>query len=375
MVGARTVSLDARQCHDDTTIEIDIGGVLVRGFATRGGQPIAESTVSLFPIGEEDSPKLTVVRQSTDAQGRTVVEQILGKAAHDILTKTDSTGFFLFEDVKPGSYRLTSWQGDAARSRRIAIPDVPVFDATTDFDVPPIVGDVTDAESGQPLSGASVMLEDSRGTAVQRTATDEAGRFELGSAPEEGTRIRVSHPDYPAVTHPLTSSSEAVHVRLSKSGLTFRGVVSTGRLTVHWQLESGTGRFSGSVLSEADGTFDISGLKPGTLIVAVSSGQHGQIASFTMPADAAQQHRITLDDEVAVNLLVPEQTKPDVLRVRMAGIDITPLLWREAAFQPRSRQASEWSWRLPAGVYEFVLGDVTRLVDSRDGEKRVSFRP
>lgn len=375
MVGAQTVSLDAGECRDDTAIEMDIGGALVRGFATRGGQPITESTISLFPIAEEDSPRLTVVRQRTDAQGRTVVEQILGKAAHDILVKTDSTGFFSFEDVKPGVYRLTSWQGDVASSRRIAIPDVPVFDATTDFDTPPIVGDVTDAESGQPISGASVALEDARGTAVQRTATDDAGRFELGNAPEEGARIRVSHADYPAVTHPLTSSGQVAHIRLTKSAPTFRGVLPTGGLTVHWQLETGTGRFNGSVLSEADGTFEISGLQPGTLIVAVSSGLGGQIAAFTMPADASQQHPITLTAEAAVNVLFPEQTKPDQLRIRVAGIDITPLLWREAAFQPRPAQPSEWIWRLPAGVYELVLGGIARQVDLRDGEKRISFRP
>lgn len=375
MAGTRTVSLDARECNDDTDIEIDIGGVLVRGFATRGGIPLTDSTISLFPIAEEDSPRLTVVRQRTDAQGRTVVEQILGKAAHDILATTDSTGFFLFEDVKPGSYRLTSWQGDAARSRRIAIPDVPVFDATTDFDAPPIAGDVTDAESGQPVSGASVALEDARGTAVQRTATDDAGRFELGSAPEEGARIRVLHADYPAVTHPLTSSGEVVHVRLTKSALTFRGVLPTGGLTVQWQLETGAGRFGGSVLSEADGTFEISGLKPGTLIVAVSSGPGGQIATFTMPAGASQRHPIALAAEAAVNVLVPEQTKPDQLRVRVAGIDITPLLWRVPAFQPRPAQPSEWIWRLPAGVYELVLGGIAQQVDLRDGEKRITFRP
>ncbi len=375
MVGARTVSLDAGECGEDTAIEIDIGGVLVRGFATRGGVPITNSTISLFPIAEEDSPRLTVVRQRTDAQGRTVVEQVLGKAVHDILAKTDSTGFFLFEDVKPGSYRLTSWQGDAARSRRIAIPDVPVFEATTDFDAPPIAGDVTDSESGQPVSGASVALENARGTAVQRTATDDAGRFELGSAPEEGARIRVSHGDYPAVTHPLTSSGQLVHVRMSRSALRFRGVLPTGEWSVQWQLETGTGRFGGSVLSEADGTFEISGLKPGTLIVAVSSGRGGQIAAFMMPADGSRQHPIALAAETAVNVLLPEQSKPDELRVRLAGIDITPLLWRVAAFQPRPAQPSEWIWRLPAGVYELVLGGIARQVDLRDGEKRISFRP
>jgi 5-hydroxyisourate hydrolase-like protein (transthyretin family) len=375
IVGARTVSLDAKECGDDTAVEIDIGGVLVRGFATRGGQPITESTISLFPIAEEDSPRQTVVRQRTDAQGRTIVEQVLGKGAHDILAKTDSTGFFLFEDVKPGVYRLTSWQGDVARSRRIAIPDVPVLDATTDFDAPPIVGDVTDAESGQPISGASIALEDARGTPVQRTATDDSGRFELGSAPEEGALIRVSHAEYPAVTHSLTSSGQVVHVKLTRSALTFRGVLPTGGLSVQWQLETGAGRFGGSVLSEADGTFEISGLKPGTLIVAVSSGRGGQIVAFMMPADVSQQHPIALAVEAAVNVLVPEQTRPDELRVRVKGVDITPLLWRVAAFQPRPGQASEWIWRLPAGIYEFALAGVTRRVDSRGGEKRVSFRP
>ncbi|HSY49314.1 MAG TPA: carboxypeptidase regulatory-like domain-containing protein [Thermoanaerobaculia bacterium] len=375
MAGGRTVSLDAGECSDDAAIEIDVGGVLVRGFATRGGRPITESTISLFPIAEEDSPMLTIVRERTDAQGRTVVEQILGKAAHDILATTDSTGFFLFEDVKPGSYRLTSWQGDAASSRPIAIPDVPVFDASTDFDAPPIVGDVTDAESGQPISGALVALEDARGTTVQRTTTDDAGRFELGSAPEEGALIRVSHADYPAATHPLTSDGQVVHLKLTRSALTFSGVLPTGGLTVEWQLETGVGRFGGSVLSEADGTFEIPDLKPGTLIVAVSSGPVGQIAAFTLPADGSQQHPLAMAAEVAVNVLVPKETKPDQLLVRVGGIDITPLLWRVAAFQPRPGQPSEWIWRLPAGVYELVLGGTAQQVDLRDGEKRISFRP
>ena len=313
------------------------------------------------------------MRQRTDEQGRTIVEQILGKAAHDNLVKTDSTGFFMFEDVKPGAYRFTSWRGDSASSRRIVIPDVAVFDATTDFDATPIVGDVTDANSGQPISGASVVLEDLRGTAVQRTATDDAGRFELGSAPEEAARVRVSHADYPAVTERLSSGGEMVHVKLSRAALTFRGLLAARDLTVHWQLETGTGRFVGSVLSEADGTFEISGLKPGTLIVAVSNAQGGTIAAFTIPAGEAQQHPIALAAERAIHVLVPEQTKPEELRVRVAGIDVTPLLWRVTAFQPRPSQPSEWIWRLPAGVYEVVLGGVARQVDLRDGESRVSF--
>jgi hypothetical protein len=218
-------------------------------------------------------------------------------------------------------------------------------------------------------------LEDARGTAVQRTATDDAGRFELGSAPEEGARIRVSHADYPAATHALTSNGQVVHLKLTRSALTFRGVLPTGGLTVEWQLETGAGRFSGSVLSEADGTFEIPGLKPGTLIVAVSSGPVGQIAAFTMPADASQQPPIALATEAAVNVLVPKETKPDQLRVRVKGIDITPLLWRVAAFQPRPGQPSEWIWRLPAGVYELVFGGIAQQVDIRDGEKRISFRP
>lgn len=375
MAGVRTVSLDERESPCDERIEIDIGGVLVRGFATRGGRPVAESRMSLFPISEEDSPKLTIVRQMTDTQGRTVVEQILGKGAYDIVAKSDSTGFFVFEDVKPGSYRLTSWQGDAARSRRIAVPDVPVFDATVDFDAPPIVGDVTDAESGQPISGALVALEDARGTAVQQSETDAVGRFELGSAPEEGAHIRVSRRDYPAVTRPLASSDQVVHVRLSKAELTFHGVLATGPFAVQWQLETGEGRFGGLALSQADGTFEISGLKPGKLIVAVSSDRSGQIAAFTMPADSSPPQPIALDSEVAVSVMVPDHMKPDALRVWMAGVDITPLLWRVAAFQPRPGLASEWIWRLPAGVYEFGLSGVIRHVDSRDGEKRVSFLP
>jgi len=374
MVAARAVSLEAGKCGDDTTVEIEIGGVLVRGFATRGHVPIADSKISLFPIAEEESPRLTVVRQRTDEQGRTVVEQILGKAAHDNLVTTDSTGFFVFEDVKPGAYRFTWWQGDSARSRRIVIPDVPVFDATTDFDATPIFGDVTDAKSGQPISGASVVLEDVRGTAVQRTATDDAGRFELGSAPEEAARVRVSHADYPAVTQPLSSGGEMLHVKLSRSAFTFRGVLPSRDLTVQWQLETGAGRFAGSVLSETDGTFEISGLTPGTLIVAASSAQGGTIAAFTIEAGDSQQHPIALVAETPIHVLVPEQTRPDELRIRIAGVDISALLWRVAAFQPRPSQPSEWLWRLPAGVYEVVLGGVARQVDLRDGEGRVTFR-
>jgi hypothetical protein len=166
-----------------------------------------------------------------------------------------------------------------------------------------------------------------------------------------------------------------VHVQLTRSALTFRGVLPTGGLAVQWQLETGAGRFDGSVVSEADGTFEISGLKPGTLIVAVSSGDAGQIAAFAMPADASQPHPIALAAQVAVNVLIPEQRKPDELRVRVAGIDITPLLWRAAAFQPRPGQTSEWIWRLPPGVYELVLGGNAQQVELRDGEKRISFRP
>ena len=52
-----------------------------------------------------------------------------------------------------------------------------------------MVGAVTNEQTGEPIAGATVILEGSRGG--QRAFTDDEGRFEISGAPQERFTVQV----------------------------------------------------------------------------------------------------------------------------------------------------------------------------------------
>ncbi len=373
---SRSIAFDEKVCDDETSLELELSGVVVQGFARRGGLALANEFITLFPISEEDSPRLTIMRQRISAEGRTEVEELLGKGAHEILTTSDATGFFMFEDVRAGAYRLTGWQGAASRSRRIVIPDVMRFDATTDFDSPMITGDVADGETSEPIVGAHIVIENAAGATIQSTMSSDSGGFELSGGSEEAVRLRVTHPEYAASSQALSPEMTMLRLEMKRVDSTFRGQVAPAAdAVIHWQLETTAGPFLGSTFAKSDGRFEIARLKAGTLIVAASSTAGGAIASFDLSAAAEHEQTISLEQDSTVRVLLPDEARPEELRISVNGIDITPLLWRVAAFQPRPGAASEWVWRLPQGPYGFMLRRETKRLTLYAGVNHITFRP
>lgn len=373
---ARSIALNEDVC-DDETMELGLSGVTVQGFARHGGRPMADAFITLFPISEEDSPRLTIMRQRMNAEGRTEVEELLGKGTREILATSDATGFFLFEDVSPGAYRLTSWQGSSSRSRRIVVPDRKQFDATTDFDVSLITGEVTDAETSQLISGALIVLEDAVGATLQSTTTNDSGGFELDGGSREPVRLRVTHPGYAGSNQALSPEMQILRVKLKRSDIVFRGRVAPATpATIHWQLDTPAGTFPGSLSTASDGRFEIERLSVGTLSIALTSPLGNAIASFPLTTTDQREQEIVLDQKVMVHALLPDEARPEEVRIRANETDITSLLWRVAAFQPRPGAASEWIWRLPRGhTYTFRLGGITKTVNCCADVIQVPFRP
>ncbi len=58
-----------------------------------------------------------------------------------------------------------------------------------------VLGQVTDEESGEPLSDVTVIIEDDDGQAVSEVTTDSAGRYKFEVTPDAGYTVRIAEDD------------------------------------------------------------------------------------------------------------------------------------------------------------------------------------
>lgn len=155
----------------------------------------------------------------------------------------------------------------ASRGAEVALDDVVL--------TPPrkVEGVVADEATGEPLSGAAVLLADTglpddegsrAALATPERRTDASGRFSIEDAPLAATLV-VRRPGYLSAAVPLTPESAQVAVSL-KSGAVVSGKVvanrGLGALTrARVAFVSGRRSLAGEV--GADGTFRVAGLWPG----------------------------------------------------------------------------------------------------------------
>jgi len=90
-----------------------------------------------------------------------------------------------------------------------------------------LTGRVRDAESGEPLPGANIVMRDMQAG----TSTDRNGYFVLSSLPPGPYRIRVSYLGYAATDTTLTAGGSTASIALQPQSLEADGVVVNDRLT------------------------------------------------------------------------------------------------------------------------------------------------
>lgn len=372
--------LDADSCPIHP-LTLQVGSTRVRGFATERGRPLTDAVLTLFPAAAVASPTLTVVRQQTDPNGRTTTQEVVGGAASAIVLQTDSTGFFIADDVGAGDYRLIAQHGDMSRSRVITIPDVDVFDASTDFGATAISGLVVEAGSAKALPESTVALENRTGVAVETSVTDALGRFELGNDSGEGIRIRASHDGY-TTERVAVSDAQPFTIALRKGVFVLRGVVThdgvpIANALVVWRLNSDSTRLaSGATSTNPNGEFETDELVAGDLTLAVGAGGFGVAFNRTLLSnDTATPLTIALHRPSALRVRLPDNLNLQQIRLLFDGNDVTELLWRIPNATPRPIGESQWTWdSLSPGTYAVVAGDRAKTVSLREGEeKEVSF--
>ncbi len=122
---------------------------------------------------------------------------------------------------------------DAERIRRnqyvlVAAPDESAKDTTAYADRrAAITGRVRDAESGEPLPGANIVMRDMQAG----TSTDRNGYFVLSSLPPGPYRIRISYLGYAATDTMLTAGGSSASIALRPKSIEAQGVVVNDRLT------------------------------------------------------------------------------------------------------------------------------------------------
>jgi hypothetical protein len=365
----------------DDVVQLQVGDTTVRGFAMERGQPKADAVLTLMPSESVVSPALTIVRQQVDASGRTETQEIIGRGAAAIVSETDSTGFFSFTDVQSGKYLLSIRDGSGSRSRSIIVPDVDVFDASTDFGGVPVAGIVTDSQSSAALPGSTVVMEAESGVPIETTTADEAGRFEIANDHAGAASLRVSHDGYQTKSVPLAEADPFVAVALQKARLTFRGSVIhhgalVGAAMVAWQADKDGASRGGTTSTDADGRFVIDGLSPGALTLAVSASGLGiEFTRLSLTGDEGNEREIEIHDRASLLLTVPPTCLPQQVRFRFLDADVTELLWRLPTGAPVNTGGDEWTWSsLGPGTYRIFAAAQSKDVTLAEGDvKRLSF--
>lgn len=371
-------------CSSDI-VDIPVGSTTVYGVATEASNVVPNLTLTLMPSSSSASPRVTIVRQRVGAEGQMITDEILGRGSDAIITMTDATGFFTFDDVAAGRYELiANWSG-RSRRRVVTIPDVDRYDASTDFGASVLRGRVFDSLSGQPLAASDVRVENFAGIVLDTAVADSVGNFEIPAPEGEMARLLVSHEGYETRTvelNPNRVRTDALEVGLTIGKLSRRGVVShagkpVAGASVAWSASGTSERAAGATTTDGEGRFEIAELPKGVLSLAVGANGLGtEIARFEISEDSAAELHVELRRPAALRLLLPDSVTADQVRFLRAGVDATQLLWRLDAALPRRVGATTWVWTsLAPGEYQLGVGLVFRTVTLTEGsETQVSFR-
>lgn len=221
--------------------------------------------------------KLIDVETGVSLEG---IEVALGGNGNDTVT-TDSDGVVRFDRLPAGDYVLDAMPPDysplhtetslgTGESKSLGTIGLLQSTATTNA---AIQGTITDADTGAPIADAGIHLS---GADTASTSTDVDGRFLLDRLVTGEVTVRISAADHAGVEFPLTLLSGSTHI-VSRALVPAAGVVIAGTVTADadGQAVSGatvsvSGASSASIVTDTDGTYELTGLPSGSLAISVS---------------------------------------------------------------------------------------------------------
>ena len=275
-IASRTVGIAA---GEETRIEIRLApGPMVSGHVTRGGAAVAGTTVMLM---------------SADGPGGAPP------------TDTADDGAFQFKDVQPGDYQVRSAN---------AVAKIKVLDANVNVDlvIPTgsVAGRVTDAQTGEPIDGATVLLYVPAATAATslvpspmdqvfgRSQSHADGAFAMEDVDPGTYSLRVSAQGFATtrrdgVAVAAGGSPNAVSVALDEGGTVAGRVVDTagrpvpGARVMTQNLSLGIADFRPPALSGEDGSFTVHSLGAGTYaFIAMADDRPGTTTTVVFDGTA-----------------------------------------------------------------------------------------
>lgn len=239
--------------------------------------------------------------------------------AHSWTTRTDASGFYFFDGLVEGSYRLRLESPAAPHPTRGVTLSGEGQVRTIDFLLPPglpVRGEVVRAADGQPVSGANVHLHDEDG-AIGHALSGADGYFELFAVDPGSYQVRVSAEGYRPATETFAVGDDGAAPLLAISlegGLAVEGTaslqdVSPGVVPVYVLLMTPDAMavYPGTsyVYTRGGGRFSI-GLDPETatapLLVAAWAPNHAPVFVGPVTPDAiAPSYDLRVPEGVAAS--------------------------------------------------------------------------
>ncbi|KGX88751.1 hypothetical protein N781_09540 [Pontibacillus halophilus JSM 076056 = DSM 19796] len=247
---------------------------ILQGFVTDGtsGNPILDATVQVF-----------------DENGVLVLEGV-----------TDENGRYRFEGLAPGEYTVITSAGNFSPESAGAFI-IAGETSTLSFALTPnagrIEGTVTDATTGDPVQGATIIIREGSetGPIIFTTITDENGFYQSGGLAENVYVLVTRDPNYGSETGVVTVERNQVttlnfsltpnpgrvqgSVRSASAGLPITGALI--------RVTNQDGFIIGTVPTDESGFYTLGGLAPGTYRITAGDPNF-QIAKATFSVGTNQ---------------------------------------------------------------------------------------
>ena len=244
-----------------------------------------------------------------------------GGGRENVELKTDGTGSFespQYSTMETVRIEISGQipMGDGTTEERTVYEDWerPAADETTridiDLDFQKVIVSVVDKNSGEPVAGARVAVQEERGRTRRRrrgrgtdTKTGEDGLANVILPSDDTYTVTVSHEDYARTTAEVRpgsgpSGQPAVVIQMQPAVVAKGKVIMPAGMTVSARtfvrVDNGGGRGDGwTQVSEEDQTFEFEGLMPGTYEAQMFTGAGMVKTEFTLGPNGSEN--LTLD--------------------------------------------------------------------------------
>ncbi|MGH9382039.1 MAG: carboxypeptidase regulatory-like domain-containing protein [Thermoanaerobaculia bacterium] len=345
-------------------LDLQVGGVEVRGRLTYGGLPVSDGTVTMTSAVEPAGRRGKISVNWGDTQ----LAYGMPETTHSAEVAED--GSFVLTDIPPGIVWLGYAGADGRRmGRSLVLPDRSTFALHMDLRGHPLEGRVVDTTSGLGLP-ATVQVFDVTGRANLTTAADPEGWFRFDDLESGPYDIVATAEGYGSTRVPGVEVSEESQIQ--QIGLEPR---EPGRVEVSLRRADGTGvpgvpvtvydlqgNLMQSMPTPTSGDRVFENLPPGEYFVAWSDPLAGAGATSQIQVAPRRPQEIahTLTAGASVVLVCPAERCADapveLVAVHSAdGLELSPLLSGVSAALRFSDEGDLSLGRLAPGRYLFRL--------------------